>query len=213
VVNALSGQTNTFGGHSCRVVTHQIGGTPVVFLHGYSYTSEIWQRISVTKLLETEQIPFMALDMPYGAKSDCHPHSRDIEVNVAVINDALQTFFPSTSPVLVGASLGAHTALQFAARFHVKGLLLVGAVRVLEEKLVQAYTRFNFPIQLIVGLEDHIASQAELKSLADRLPTAKLTIYQNEGHSAYLGGVDRFKKTCWSFMRWQFKPDETLKNF
>ena len=154
----------------------------------------MWQRISVTELLKAKEIPFLALDMPYGGKSDCQPHSRSVEVNVAVVNEALQTFFPSATPVLVGASLGAHMALQFAARFPVKGLLLVGAVRVLEETLLQAYSRFTFPIRLIVGSEDRIASMEELRALVGKLPNAKLTVYQSEGHSAYLGRPDRFKR-------------------
>jgi len=85
-------------------------------------------------------------------------------------------------------------ALQFAARFPVKGLLLVGAVRVLDETLTKAYGRFTFPVRLIVGSEDHIASEEELRTLASKLPDGKVTVYDGEGHSAYLGGADRFKR-------------------
>ena len=165
-----------------------------MFLHGYSYTSDVWQRIGITDLLKEKKVPFFALDMPYGAKSDCHPHSRDVEVNVAVVNEALQTFFASATPVLVGASVGAHMALQFAARFPVKGLLLVGVVRVFEETLLKAYSGFNFPVRIIIGSEDRIASIEELRTLADKLPNSKLIVYEGEGHSAYLGNPDRFKR-------------------
>jgi len=167
---------------------------PIVFLHGYSYTSAVWQRTGITALLKEKKVPFLALDMPYGAKSDCQPRSRDVEVNVAVVNEALQTFFASAMPVLVGASLGAHMALQFAVRFPVKGLLLVGAVRVFEETLLQAYSGFKFPVRIIIGSEDRIASLEELRTLADKLPNSKLTVYEGEGHSAYLGSPDRFKR-------------------
>ena len=85
-------------------------------------------------------------------------------------------------------------ALQYAARFPVKGLLLVGAVRVLEDSLVQAYSRFTFPVRLIIGSEDRIASLEELRRLADKLPNPKLIVYEGDGHSAYLGSPDRFKR-------------------
>lgn len=188
----MSEETLSSAGHRCRAIVNHTSGIPIIFLHGYSYTSAVWQHIGATALLKERKVPFMALDMPYGAKSDCQPHSRGVEANVAVIKEALQTVFPSAKPVLVGASLGAHIALQFAARFLVKGLLLVGAVRVLEETLLQAYSHFKFPVRIIIGSEDRIASIDELRTLADSLPNAKLTVYEGGGHSAYLGSANRF---------------------
>ena len=176
------------------MLINHASGVPVVFLHGYSYTSEVWRRVSATRLLEEKRIPFLALDMPYGSKSDCQPHSRSVEINVAVINEAVSTIFGKTAPILVGASLGSHMALQYAARFPVKGLLLVGAVRVLEDSLVQSYSHFKFPVRLIIGSEDRIASLEELKVLTDKLPGSKLIVYEGDGHSAYLGHPDRFKR-------------------
>jgi pimeloyl-ACP methyl ester carboxylesterase len=101
--------------------------------------------------------------------------------------------FASSLPILVGASLGSHMALQFAARYPVKGLLLVGAVRVFEEKLVKAYGRFSFPVRLIIGSDDNIVSVEDLRTLAGKLPDGKLTVYDGVGHSAYLGNPEKFK--------------------
>ncbi len=191
----MSEKTLDVAGHSCRAIIGQGSGVPVVFLHGYSYTSAVWQRISVLELLQQKKIPFLALDMPYGAHSTCRPHSRSVDGNVAVVKESLQSIFGSAVPVLVGASLGAHMALQFAARYPVKGLLLVGAVRVLDDTtLTEAYERFTFPVRLIVGSEDHIASEEDLRTLASKVPDGKVTVYEGEGHSAYLGGAERFKR-------------------
>jgi pimeloyl-ACP methyl ester carboxylesterase len=131
--------------------------------------------------------------MPYGARSHCRPHSRSVEINVNVIKEAMQAVFPSAISILVGASLGSHMALQYAARYPVKGLLLVGAVRVLGETLVQAYGRFKFPVRLIVGSEDNIASSEDLRTMAGMLPDGKLTVFEGVGHSAYLGNPERFR--------------------
>ena len=190
----MSEKTLTVASHKCRALINRASGVPVVFLHGYSYTSAVWQRISATGLLKEKQVPFLALDMPYGGKSECQPHSRNVEVNVAVVNEAIHTLFGEATPVLVGVSVGAHMALQYAARFPVKGLLLVGAVRALEDSLVQAYSRFKFPVRLIIGSEDRIASLEEMRILADKLPNPKLIVYEGDGHSAYLGSLGRFKK-------------------
>lgn len=191
---ALAERTMTLANHECRAIVNGGSGIPVIFLHGFSYTADSWERVGATDLLKEKQIPYLALDMPYGAHSHCQPHSRSVETNVEVIKDALQTVFPSTKPVLVGASLGSHMALQFASRYSVKGLLLVGAVRVLEDTLMQSYGEFNFPVRLIIGSEDNIASSEELRTLAGLLPDGKLTVYEGVGHSAYFGDRERFKR-------------------
>ena len=184
----------TLAGHKCRVLINRASGVPVVFLHGYSYTGGVWEHISATRLLEEKQIPFLALDMPYGSKTKCQPHSRSVEINVSVVNEAVSTIFGQATPILVGASLGAHMALQYATRFPVKGLLLVGAVRVFEGSLVTEYSRFTFPVRLIIGSEDRIASLEELRRLTNKLPNPKLVVYEGIGHSAYLGNPERFKR-------------------
>jgi pimeloyl-ACP methyl ester carboxylesterase len=190
----MSEKTLSVADHSCRAIISHGSGVPVIFLHGYSYTSSVWQQISVLELLQEKKVPFLALDMPYGAHSSCRPHSRSVEGNVAVMKEALQAVFGSLTPILVGASLGSHLALQFAARFPVKGLLLVGAVRVLDETLTKAYSRFTFPVRLVIGSEDHIASEEELRTLASKLPDGKVMVYEGQGHSAYIGGAGRFKR-------------------
>jgi pimeloyl-ACP methyl ester carboxylesterase len=190
----LSEKTLNAADHKCRAIIHHAAGVPVVFLHGFSYTSSVWQRISVTELLTEKHVPFLALDMPYGLKSECQPKTHDAEVNVAVARDALQKVFGSAVPVLVGASLGGHVALKYAARFPVRGLLLVAPSRALEETLVQSYGNFSFPVRIIWGSEDNIISGEEIRTLADKLPNAKLVTYESVGHSAYILQPDRFKR-------------------
>ncbi len=180
--------------HECRAIVNSGSGIPVIFLHGFSYTADSWVRVGAADLLKEKHIPYLALDMPYGAHSHCRPHSRSVETNVGVIKDALQTVFPSNAPVLVGASLGSHMALQYAARYPAKGLLLVGPVRVLDETLMQSYGKFNFPVRLIIGSEDNIASSEDLRTLAGILPDCRLTVYEGVGHSAYFGDPERFKR-------------------
>jgi pimeloyl-ACP methyl ester carboxylesterase len=181
--------------HRCRAIYNLASGVPVVFLHGFSFTSDDWQRTDVTELLKEKRVPFLALDMPYGLKSECQPRTRDVEVNVAVVRGAVQNIFGAVAPVLVGASLGGHVALKYAAaRFPVRGLLLLAPVRVLEEPLVEAYRHFQFPVRIVCGSEDRIVSLEELRDLANRLLNAKLTVYEGARHAAYLDNPERFKR-------------------
>jgi pimeloyl-ACP methyl ester carboxylesterase len=180
--------------HKCEVLYSAVKGVPIVFLHGLSYTKDIWQRIGVTELLIEKRIPFLALDMPYGIRSRCQPKTRNTETNLAVVNEAFKNIFDSTVPVLVGASIGGHIALRYATRFPVKGLLLVAPGRALTEDLLNSYINFNFPIRIIWGSQDNIVSGEDMRTLANKLPNAKLLVYDGASHSVYKDQPELFKR-------------------
>ena len=157
--------------YKCRAFYSTAPGVPVVFLPGFTYTADVWQRIGATDLLLEKKVPFLALDMPYGLKTSCHPKTRNPEANVAFLADAVQAVFGSAVPVLVGASLGGHVALMYAAKFPVKGLLLISPARALTDDLVESYGKFRFPVRIIWGAQDNIVSGEEMRTLADKVPT------------------------------------------
>ncbi len=190
----MSERTLNAAGHKCKAIIHHTAGVPVVFLHGYSYTKDIWQRIGVTELLMEKHVPFLALDMPYGQKSECQPKTHDAQINVAVAHEAFQNVFGSETPLLVGASLGGNIALNYATQFPVKGLLLVAPARAIEEKLLKAYSKFEFPVRIIWGSEDKIVSGEDMRTLTGKILCAKMSLYEGAGHSAYIEQAAKFKR-------------------
>jgi pimeloyl-ACP methyl ester carboxylesterase len=186
-------KTLNVAGHKCPALYYTAPGVPIVFLHGLSYTSDIWQRIGVTDLLMRKRVPFLALDMPYGMKSQCQPKTRDPEKNIVFANEAVKTVFGEAVPVLVGASIGGNMAMRYAARFPVKGLLLIAPARALEPDLVQKYSQFKFSTTIIWGSQDNIIASEDMRTLADKLPHAKLIVYDGANHSAYKDEPERFK--------------------
>ncbi len=192
--NVLAERTLSAAGYKCRSIIHFAAGVPIVFLHGLSYTIEIWQRIGVTALLIEKRVPFLALDMPYGMRSECQPKTRNPEKNVAYARNAFKDAFGEKASVLVGASIGGRIALMYASQFPVKGLLLVGPGGALEEGLVQSYGKFKFPIRIVWGTEDNIISGEDMRLLSEKLPNAKLVTYEGAGHSAYVNQPERFKR-------------------
>jgi pimeloyl-ACP methyl ester carboxylesterase len=192
-------KTLTVADHKCQTLYYTAPGVPIVFLHGLSYTIDIWQRIGITELLLEKKVPFLAIDMPYGLRSKCQPKSRSTETNLAVASESIQRIFDSTVPVLVGASIGGHIALKYAARFPVKGLFLIAPARALQEDLVQAFGSFNFPVRIIWGSQDNIISGEEMRILAGKLPNAKLMVYNGATHSAYKDQPELFKRDLLEF--------------
>ena len=140
-----------------------------------------------------KRVPFLALDMPYGLKSQCQPKTRDPEKNIAFVNESVKTFFGSAVPVLVGASIGGNMALRYAARFPVKALLLVAPARALEPDLAQFFSQFKFSTTIIWGSEDNIIASEDMRTLSDKLPKAKLIVYNGASHSAYKDEPERFE--------------------
>jgi pimeloyl-ACP methyl ester carboxylesterase len=186
-------KTLNFAGYKCRALYYNAPGVPVVFLHGLSFTIDVWHRIGITELLIEKHVPFLALDMPYGLKSSCQPKTRNPDANVSVVAEAVKTVFGSGVPVLVGASIGGHVALKYAAKFPVKGLLLIAPANALEEDLAQSYGKFRFPVRIVWGSQDNIISGEEMRTLADKVPKAKLLVYEGASHPAYLSQPERFK--------------------
>jgi pimeloyl-ACP methyl ester carboxylesterase len=187
-------KTLSASGHKCQALCFTAPGVPIVFLHGLSYTSDIWQRIGITELLIEKRVPFLALDMPYGLRSKCQPKTRNAEANVEFAAEAIKNIFGPEVPVLVGASIGGHIALKYAARFPVKGLLLIAPARAFEEDLLKSYPSFNFPIKIIWGSRDEFISGEEMRTLSDKLPKAKLLVYNGAAHSAYKDQPEQFKR-------------------
>jgi abhydrolase domain-containing protein 14 len=179
--------------HKCPALYSNVPGIPIVFLHGLSYTKDIWEQIGVTDMLVEKRVPFLTLDMPYGLRSRCQRKTRNPKVNLAVAAEAVKNVFGSTVPVLVGASIGGHIALQYATNFPVKGLFLIAPGRALEHDLLGSYNKFNFPVRIIWGSRDNIISGEEMRTLADKLPNAKLLVYNGASHSAYKDDPNQFK--------------------
>jgi pimeloyl-ACP methyl ester carboxylesterase len=186
-------KTVNVAGHKCPALYYTASGVPIVFLHGLSYTADIWQRIGALEYLMKKRVPFLALDMPYGLKSQCQPKTRSPEKNISYVNEAVRTVFGDAVPILVGASIGGNMALKYAAKFPVKGLLLIGPARVLEPDLVKVYGMFKFSTTIIWGSQDNIISSEDMRILANKLPNAKLVVYDGANHSAYKDEPDRFK--------------------
>lgn len=191
-------ESYNIGKYRCRIIYNNVPGLPIVFLHGYSFTSDVWRDISVLDKLEHEKIPFIAIDMPYGARSVCSPHTRDIDENLFVLREVFRGVFGSLKPLIVGASLGGYIALRYALDNPVAGLLLIAPVNALKEELVKKYESLTAPTIIIWGTRDKIVNREEMEKLSQLLE-AKLIIYDKAGHPAYLDYPDRFIQDLLSF--------------
>ncbi len=181
------------GRYRCKCYVYRETGIPIVFLHGYMFTSDIWRDINILQFLEEKNIPYLAIDMPYGRRSNCSPHTRDPDENIYVLREAMHALFPNLEPIIVGASLGGYIALKYMVRHPVAGLILIGPVNVFEKELVNHYKNIEFPVKIIVGGKDDVVDINDMYKLRNMIPGSKLVIYEKARHPAYLDHPDRFK--------------------
>jgi pimeloyl-ACP methyl ester carboxylesterase len=200
VLRILIEESYNIGRFRCRTIYNNTAGLPIVFLHGYSFTSDIWRDIGLLDYLEREKIPFLAIDMPYGARSVCSPHTRSVDENIFVVREVFRGIFGSVKPLIVGASLGGYVALKYAVRYHVAGLLLIAPVNVFDEELMSKYGSLSIPVLIIWGSRDRIVSRTSMEKLSEMLE-AKLLVYESAGHPAYLDYPDRFRNDLLAFHR------------
>ncbi len=188
-------KTLNIAGYKCSASYNKAdGGTPIVFLHGLSYTIGVWQRIKVLDVLAEKKIPFLALDMPYGTKTECVPKTREVEPNMELVLEATRRLFGDEAPVLAAASFGGYIALNYAATHPVKGMLLVSPAYAFESiDLAHKYANFKFPVRVIWGSNDTVISGEEMRTLVDKLPNAKLLVYKDAAHSAYQDQPEWFR--------------------
>lgn len=188
-------QTVDLDNIECRMIGRKGSGTPIIFLHGYVFTSEVWDEIGLFKALEENGIPFFALDMPYGSKNQCSSRTSDPELNVRIVEKVAEE---EPDIVIVGASLGGYIALKYSVKNPVKGLLLIGPTGGMEDELVKSYQQVNALTTIIYGEEDSVVSLGEMKELSKAL-NAELKIYEKAQHPAYLDYPEKFREDVLNF--------------
>ncbi|MFP3981948.1 MAG: alpha/beta fold hydrolase [Desulfobacterales bacterium] len=180
-------------GFECRMISNPGKGPCIVLLHGYMYTSDVWNDIGLLRLLEQKGIPFKAIDMPYGHANESAPRNPDPAENAAIV-----ARLAPPEAVLVGASLGGYIALRHCVANRASGLLLIAPVMSLQAELASHYSRLSMPVSIIYGEADDVVYPQEIRRLA-RLLNTEVRVYESARHAAYLDQPERFKKDVLDF--------------
>ncbi|MFW6180400.1 MAG: alpha/beta fold hydrolase [Spirochaetota bacterium] len=183
-----------FNGYQCRMISHHGEGPCIVLLHGLMFTSDVWNDIGLLHKLVKHNIPFKAVDMPYGQKSQCVPKTNDPGINMGIVARATPN-----DAVLIGASLGGYLALRHGVANQVAGLLLIAPAMSLQKELSAHYDRMRTKkVSLIYGEADPVVPLEEMKELSRQL-NAELKIYEKARHAAYLDHPERFNNDVIEF--------------
>ncbi|PIE56244.1 MAG: 2-hydroxy-6-oxo-6-phenylhexa-2,4-dienoate hydrolase [Desulfobulbus propionicus] len=170
-------------------------GPVVVLLHGKAFQAETWRETGTLEYLAGQGFHCLALDMPGFGKSPA---------GSADFLEVLQLFFAGTGvsePVLLGPSMGGGIALEYAltAAGTLRGLILVGAVRVVEN--ASRLASLSLPTLVIWGSEDTISPPSSADLLEREVRGAVKVILQGAPHPCYLDQPQRFNETVGTFLQ------------
>lgn len=182
----------------CRVLVNSGRSNPLILLHGYSFTIDVWREINLITYLESKNVPYIALDMPYGLKSKCSSKNMDPEFNVSIVEYVYRKYGFDMEPIILGASLGGYIALRYALKYPTLGLILIALVRTFEEQF-RKLQETDMPILVIYGTNDKIVTLNELQDFVSGFKNGRLKIYEGAGHPAYLDKPEMFKEDVYSF--------------
>ena len=188
-------------GFECRIISNPGKGPCIVLLHGYMYTSDVWNEIGLLRLLEQKGIPFKAIDMPYGHANESTPRNPDPAENAAIVAG-----LAPPEAVLVGASLGGYITLRHCVANQASGVMLIAPVMSLQQELASRYSRLSMPVSIIYGDADNVVYPQEIRRLA-RLLDTDVRVYEGARHAAYMDQPERFRKDVLDFYGTITRPD------
>jgi len=160
--------------------TENTQGQAVILMHGAKFRASTWRELETLHRLGKAGYRAYAIDLPaFGGSPRCAMEHEAV----------LQTFIEQEAlsrPVLVGPSMSGKVCLDFVLQRPdlVGGLVLIGAVGV-RERSEHLHT-IDVPCLVLWGGKDRVAALEFGKILEEKIPGAKLVIFEDASHPCYL---------------------------
>lgn len=186
-----------FAVDGCRVHCLQsgTGRNDVLLLHGASFQASTWEELGTLDTISREGYRATALDLPgHGKSPSCQVP------NTTVLDAGIQEL-GLENPVLIGPSMGGEVALDFALERPelVRALVLIAPVGV--EKVQDRLSTLHLPALIIWGENDEIAPLAHGRLLQEKIQGARLEVFEEAPHPAYLEKTKRWHRELLDFLK------------
>ncbi|MFW5722304.1 MAG: alpha/beta fold hydrolase [Desulfohalobiaceae bacterium] len=181
----------------CRIHCLQsgTGGKDVLLLHGASFQAATWDELGTLGTISREGYRATGLDLPGHGESPSCPVSKTRVLDAGIQELGLER------PVLIGPSMGGEVALDFALEHpdRVQALVLIGPVGV--EKMQDRLATLQLPVLIIWGENDEIAPLEHGRLLQEKIQGARLVVFEEAPHPAYLEKTDRWHRELLDFLK------------
>jgi len=186
----------------------------VLFLHGASYTSRIWDDRKILDHLAAAGYRVVAVDLPgYGGTperstddtTDGQPEgdsSGSLISDGAVLRELIRSVSGPAGVVLVSPSASGRYSLPYLAQFPsdpLAGFVPVAPVGV--NSFRRPTTAPKIPTLLVWGAEDDVVPFANATLLQEQLPGSRIERIAGAGHAAYDDHPRQFEAVMLAFLR------------
>lgn len=186
-----------------------VGGTShrsIILLHGWSFTSAIWEQFGLFKSLGSIGFDVYAVDYPgFGNSRTSGGYSietGDISKGSIFVRDYIRALGLKKT-YLLGASMGGGIAMRSCIDFQD----LVSGVIAIAPAWIGSYRKqladISVPVCFIWGSSDNVVSLSLGREYAGIVKNSSLHVLDGAGHAAYLDRPEKFLDVVTSFLKAQ----------
>lgn len=158
----------------------------VIFLHGASFSSQVWQDIGSLKMLAEKGYCAIAVDLPgYGKSAQFSGDRASFLLQFIEALDLIQ-------PIIISPSMSGTYSLPLIANHSekLKGFVAIAPVAIQPHQ--NAIKGITLPTLAIWGSNDRIIPPQQADLLVQLMPNAEKVILLNAGHACYIKATDEF---------------------
>jgi abhydrolase domain-containing protein 14 len=167
----------------------------VLFLHGASFSSQVWQDIGTLNLLANQGYGLVAVDLPGYGKSA--KFLGDLTLFLLQLMETLEL----SRPIVVSPSMSGNYSLPLVVNHPQKlsGFVAIAPVGI--QRYQQQLQGIALPTLAIWGSNDRIIPPQQADLLVEIMPNAEKVILANAGHACYMKATDEFQQQLIKFIR------------
>ena len=176
------------------LVTGPEAGSPIVLLHGASFSSATWQQIGTLETLANAGWRAYAVDLPGFGQSESSDSPR--ETWLKNVLDAL----PTSAPVIVTPSLSGQYALPLAISelSRVKALVAIAPVAI--DHYRDRLKMISVPVLAVWGEHDRLIPQEHADLLVAASPNGRKVIIAGGSHAPYMSDPATWHRVLLEFL-------------
>lgn len=169
----------------------------VVLLHGYSFNSDVWQKVGLYEALLGADFNVFGIDVP-GFPNSRSRFSIGDEEMIKFLKEFADEKIEGGKLALLGSSASCDFALKFAERYSnaLDALVLIGPAGISEI----AAERIKARTMVVWGSEDPRLKRKEGLDILDRIKNRKMLVIAGAGHACYLDKPEEFNAGVVGFL-------------
>ncbi len=186
-------------GPSAPAAEDETGRPTVLFLHGASFTTQVWIDTGILDAVAEAGYEAVAVDLPGFGQTPAIDGDRS--TFLAALIDQVDDRAGSSGVVVVSPSMSGSFTLPLIAAGppeSFRGFVPVAPVAI--EGFAPAPQSQDLPTLIVWGSEDNVIDLSLSETLAEALPNSSISIIEDAGHAAYRNQPEEFVSRLTTFL-------------